>query len=159
MLAGILLCRFFSITFTSWIYYLFLKRFYYIQRGWDSVLGCCLPINIRKLLSSSSSLSFLSQLCVPTQLQGLFVLRELEQLPGGLLEGKATHTSDYGPHELGVLGKVLLAADVPRLVHVLGYRVAFLRLMNIGWCRAMATALHWLSPPKCPHCIEPLMDF
>lgn len=97
-------------------------------------------ITIRRLLSSS--LFFLAQLCVLTQLQGLFVHGELEQLHGGLLEGKATHPSDHGPHELGVLGKVLLAAAVPRLVHVLGYRVAFLRLMDMGWRRAMATALY-----------------
>lgn len=123
----------------------FWKGFIIYRGDGTQSLAVAFLITIRRLLSSS--LFFLAPLCVPTQLQGLFVLGDLEQLHGGLLEGKTIHPSDHGPHELGMLGKALLAAAVPRLVHVLGYRVA------------MATALHWLSPLKGPHCIEHFMDF
>lgn len=113
LLAGILLCRFFSITFTSWSYYLFLKRFYYIQRGRDSVLDCCLPHYYEEV---AELLSFLAQLCVPTQLQGLFVHGELEQLHGGLLEGKATPPQILAHMNLVCLVRsVLRAAAVPAL--------------------------------------------
>lgn len=67
------------------------------------------------------------------ELQGLLVLRDLKQLHGApILRGKATHLSDYVPHELGVLGEVSPAVAVPSLVHVLGHLVALVEATAMG---------------------------
>ena len=106
------------------------------MRGWGSVLlGCRLPYGYKDV-AQLLSLPLGTVVCPHPfldELQGPFVLRDLEQLHGALLVGgKATHLSDHVPHELGVLGEAPVAAAVPLLAQVLCHFVAFVEAHGHG---------------------------
>lgn len=107
-------------------FFFFLQRFYYTQRDWGSVLGCC-HLHGWKDTALLLSLPLGTDVCpypFLDELQGPLVLRDLELFRGvPVLGSKATYLADHVLHKLGVLGQ---------LAHVLGHLWPLLRPMAMG---------------------------
>ena len=104
------------------------------MRAWGSVLlRCRLPHgykDIDQLLSLPLGTDVYLHPFLD-ELQGPFVLRDLEELQGAVLVGgEATHLWDHVLPALGVLGQA--PAAVPWLAHVLSHFVAFVEAHGHG---------------------------